>query len=88
MSSPPQLPPWVTPEYLAEDARAGPRVGIIVVHVVAFAVVFLRFYARGFLLKSVGIDDYLMGAAAVRVILCSSESCSTITLCLFGTLLT
>lgn len=80
MSSPPELPPWVTPEYLAQDSRAGPRAGVIIVHVVAFAVVFLRFYARGFVLKSVGIDDYLMGAAAVRVILCSGESCSTITL--------
>jgi hypothetical protein len=69
MSSPPELPPWVTPEYLAEDSRAGPRVAVIVVHAVAFAVVFLRFYARGVLLKSVGTDDYLMGAAAVRRIL-------------------
>jgi hypothetical protein len=74
MSSPPALPPWVTPEYLAEDSRAGPRAGVIIVHAVAFAVVFLRFYARGFLLKSVGTDDYLMGAAAVRIISPSAAS--------------
>lgn len=57
--------PPLTPEFLAEDARTGPRVGIIIVNSVAVLILGLRVYARCFLIKCFGWDDGLMCIAGV-----------------------
>ncbi len=58
--------PPLTPEFLAQDARSGPRIGIILVNSVAIVVLLLRIYARCFLIKCFGWDDALMCVAGVR----------------------
>ncbi|KAJ9656266.1 hypothetical protein H2201_008598 [Coniosporium apollinis] len=58
--------PELTPEYLAEDARPGPRAGIIVVTTLSLLVVALRCYTRVALTPSgFGRDDLLMVITAV-----------------------
>lgn len=66
MSSPPPGTPPPSPEFLAEDVRHITSVGIIIVFVLAFVVVALRFYARIRLTRSFGLDDWLMALSVVR----------------------
>jgi hypothetical protein len=51
-----------------QESRQG---AIIAVHIVlvslAMVVYGLRIYARRFILRSIGVDDYIMAAAVVRI---------------------
>ncbi|KAI9792156.1 MAG: hypothetical protein M1816_002696 [Peltula sp. TS41687] len=66
--------PQPSPEYLAEDKRNGPRIGIAIIISIVYVVLALRFYAR-YISRSAGPDDYLMGVAAV-------VSVATIAMCI------
>jgi len=68
MSSPSgQSPPPFPPEFLAEDCRDGPRIGIWASMGVAVVVIALRVYARVGLLKNFGLDDTLIVMAGVSL---------------------
>ncbi|KAL4882267.1 hypothetical protein BJY04DRAFT_51037 [Aspergillus karnatakaensis] len=56
MSTQPQFPP----EYLAEDRGNPAVIGMAVTTAVATVVVFIRTYARGFMIKELGWDDGLI----------------------------
>ncbi|KAJ0419776.1 hypothetical protein BJY00DRAFT_285513 [Aspergillus carlsbadensis] len=52
-----------SPEYLAEDRRAQAYIGVAVVTALSFVVVCVRLYARRFLIRELGWDDFFIVAA-------------------------
>lgn len=54
-----RVPEGVTAEYLEQERDGGPLAGIFTVGILTILIVFLRLYARLFIVKRVGADDYL-----------------------------
>ena len=75
ISLPDDLPPGITLSYLAESRDRAPTTAIIFIGSFALVLALLRSYARLFLVKSFGVDDWLAIATLVRssLILLSSE---------------
>lgn len=59
--------PQVSQAYLAENRGGQAELGIYIVTALSTVVVLVRLYARGFLIREVGLDDYLIIGAQVRV---------------------
>ncbi|KAF7715239.1 Uncharacterized protein PECH_008735 [Penicillium ucsense] len=55
-----ELPPGVTPAFLAEDRRQPALIGIIIVTTLSFIVVMIRLYVRKFFIRELGWDDYFI----------------------------
>ncbi|KAL1954750.1 hypothetical protein VTO42DRAFT_750 [Malbranchea cinnamomea] len=65
MSAPPELPPDIPPEFLAEDRRRPAIIGMVSVTALSCVVVLVRLFARAYLIREMGRDDWLIILAQV-----------------------
>lgn len=54
-----------TAAFLEQDRRKPAVIGMVMVTALSFLVVLLRLFARGYMMRELGWDDYLITAAQV-----------------------
>lgn len=62
-----RIPDGIPLEYLAQSRDYPAIVGILIVVCLSAIILLLRLYARGFLVKRLGLDDWLAVATMVRL---------------------